>query len=230
MKHHNKNTFRIALMCFTILLLGFICASTANAQNENYSFVIKWGSLTGTDGGKFKYIASVAVDSSENIYVTDSSNNRIQKFDSNGIFLAKWGSGGTGDGQFDYPEGIAVNSSGNIYVADTSNNRIQKFALINFIILENTNPSLVLANQPFMATVILSDLSAPGDFVVRILHGSSINEKWEYVPPYESGQTVSWIIKDLISQNPSTDQIDIKDFIPGKAITEKLFPINQVVA
>lgn len=119
---------------------------------------------------------------------------------------------------------------GNVYIADTSNYRIQKFTLINFIILENTSPSPILANQPFKATVTLSDLSAPGDFVVRIPHGSSINEKWEYVPPYESGQAVSWIIKDLTSQNPLTDQIDIKDFIPGKAITEKLSLINQVVA
>ena len=69
----------------------------------------------------------VAVDSSGNVYVADTNNNRIQKFDSSGTFITKWGSSGTGDGQFEYPTGIAVDSSGNVYVADTDNHRIQKF-------------------------------------------------------------------------------------------------------
>ena len=54
-------------------------------------------------------------------------NNRIQKFDSNGAFITKWGSYGSEDGQFHYPIGVAVDSSGNVYVADSYNNRIQKF-------------------------------------------------------------------------------------------------------
>jgi len=44
MKYQNNNTFRIILMFFALLFLGSICVSTAHAQNENYSFVTKWGS------------------------------------------------------------------------------------------------------------------------------------------------------------------------------------------
>ena len=54
-------------------------------------------------------------------------NHRIQKFTSDGQFIAKWGSGGNGDGEFYYPFGIAIDSSGHVYVADTYNHRIQKF-------------------------------------------------------------------------------------------------------
>ena len=55
-------------------------------------------------------------------------NNRIQKFSSEGGFLAKWGSKGSDDGQFNYPFGVAVDGSGmNVYVAD-DNDRIQKFS------------------------------------------------------------------------------------------------------
>jgi len=67
------------------------------------------------------------VDSSGNVYVADTGNHRIQKFNASGEFLAKWGSEGTGDGQFDCPYGVAVDSNGNVYVADMGNDRIQKF-------------------------------------------------------------------------------------------------------
>jgi CRISPR/Cas system CSM-associated protein Csm2 small subunit len=53
------------------------------------------------------------------------------KFQSDGTFLAKWGSSGTGDGAFDWPCGVAVDAYGNVYVADTINNRIQKFGSDN---------------------------------------------------------------------------------------------------
>ena len=54
-------------------------------------------------------------------------NNRIQKFDSSGNFITKWGSNGSGDGQFNGPQGVAVDGSGNVYVVDAYNHRIQKF-------------------------------------------------------------------------------------------------------
>jgi len=78
----------------------------------------------------------VAVDSSGNVYVADTNNHRIQKFDSGGSFQAKWRSYGSGDGQFNCPGGVAVDSSGNVYVADTINHRIQKFAYDIQIVIE----------------------------------------------------------------------------------------------
>jgi len=88
------------------------------------AFISKLGS-TGPGAGQFSSPEGIAVDSSGNVYVVDSS--QIQKFGSNSIFITKWGSSGTGDGQFKEPQGIAVDSSGNVYVADTANHRIQKF-------------------------------------------------------------------------------------------------------
>jgi tripartite motif-containing protein 71 len=56
------------------------------------------------------------------VYVVDTQNERIQKFDSDGSFITKWGTEGTGDGQFFWlPHDIAIDSSDNVYVADSGN-------------------------------------------------------------------------------------------------------------
>jgi tripartite motif-containing protein 71 len=60
--------------------------------------------------------------------VTDINNNHVQKFDSNGKFITKWGSPGSSDGQFKVPIGVIVDPSGYVYVVDAGNKRIQVFA------------------------------------------------------------------------------------------------------
>src|SRR5207253_5630265 len=78
-------------------------------------------------GGEFLYLSGVATDASGNVYVADSGNHRIQKFDANGTFLTTWGMHGSADGAFLGLGGVATDASGNVYVSDAGNNRIQKF-------------------------------------------------------------------------------------------------------
>jgi sugar lactone lactonase YvrE len=68
----------------------------------------------------------VAADRWDNVYVADTSNHRIQKFDSDGRLLAMWGSFGTVNGRFYGPSSVAIDSSDNVYVVDMGNSRIQK--------------------------------------------------------------------------------------------------------
>ncbi len=96
-------------------------------------FVGTVGSLgvLGQEDGQFGWISethprlTLAVDSQDNLYVADSSTYRIQKFDSQGHFLLKWGSYGTGNGQFYSIGNLAVDRQDNLYVPSQS--QVQKF-------------------------------------------------------------------------------------------------------
>jgi YD repeat-containing protein len=82
----------------------------------------------GIGNGQFKEPQALAVSNSTGAaWVLDSGNNRIEKFSSEGIFQASYGSVGAGHGQFSDPQGIAINQkTGNVYVADDTNNRVEE--------------------------------------------------------------------------------------------------------
>jgi DNA-binding beta-propeller fold protein YncE len=86
--------------------------------------VIATGSLTAPRG--------VATAADGSVYVADTGNSRLVKFDQAGKVVATWGSK-TPDGQtppapgtFNEPWGVAVDAQGNVFVADTWNHRVQK--------------------------------------------------------------------------------------------------------
>ncbi len=97
--------------------------------DPNGHFLTKWGSL-GSGNGQFYFNATyppagqVAVDASGNVYVSDSYNGRIQKFDSNGNWLATFNVYFQNSRPFVY--GVAADASGNIYVALYYNACVQK--------------------------------------------------------------------------------------------------------
>ena len=99
------------------------------------NYITGWGSW-GSDNGQFLCVYGIAIDSSNNIYVTEvdglglplPGNHRIQKFDSSGGFITKWGSDGYEDGQLGASPSVILDSQSNVYIADTYKNaRIQKF-------------------------------------------------------------------------------------------------------
>ena len=81
----------------------------------------------GDADGEIIWPAGIALDSDENIYVTDEWLNRVSIFDKEGNFLSLWGEGGDGDGQFNRPSGIVIDSDDNVIVVDSLNHRVQKF-------------------------------------------------------------------------------------------------------
>ncbi|MBI3915315.1 MAG: TIGR03663 family protein [Chloroflexi bacterium] len=83
----------------------------------------------------FTQIWGIAVDRAGNVFVSDTWNHRIQKFDTNGKFIKTWGANGDTRGiakvdpdKFYGPRALAVDAQGNLFVADTGNKRILKFS------------------------------------------------------------------------------------------------------
>jgi DNA-binding beta-propeller fold protein YncE len=88
--------------------------------DSNGKFITSWGSK-GSGNGQFNENHGIDIDSSGNVYVVDTRNNRIQKFSSDGTFILKWGSEGCGADEFLIPHDITIDSSDNIYISDSGN-------------------------------------------------------------------------------------------------------------
>jgi DNA-binding beta-propeller fold protein YncE len=101
---------------------------------SHYRFVTAWGSEgDGQDDGneEFASVGAVTVDGDGNVYIVDTGNHRVLKFDNDGGFITKWGSPdgneGSGDDEFAFPQGIAIAPNGNALVTDHNNFRVQTF-------------------------------------------------------------------------------------------------------
>jgi phosphodiesterase/alkaline phosphatase D-like protein len=87
----------------------------------------------GSGNGQFSRPAGVAVDdSSGDVYVVDQGNNRVEKFDAEGNYLAQFTGAETPAGSFSEPYSVAVDNTsgpakGDVYVTDVGHNVIDVF-------------------------------------------------------------------------------------------------------
>jgi mucin-19 len=91
------------------------------------------------DGGpgvaaQLSFPTRIALDGAGNVFISDTSNNRIRKLTPSGVISTVAGNGSrgfSGDGgaataaQFFNPTGIAVDNSGNLFIADNGNTRVR---------------------------------------------------------------------------------------------------------
>ncbi len=81
----------------------------------------------GDGRGEFSKPRGIAADEKGNFFVADTVNSRVQKFDSEGKFVASIGKTGDSEGDLKEPNGIAIDAAGNLYVADALRHMLIKF-------------------------------------------------------------------------------------------------------
>lgn len=83
----------------------------------------------GSGNGQFSTLqGNIAIDSSNNVWVPDTYNHRVQKFNNSGVYQSKiGGTNACGASEFEDPYSVHFDSSGNIYVSDYNCNQIEEF-------------------------------------------------------------------------------------------------------
>jgi len=117
----------------------------------------------------------VIIDDEGYLYVTDTGNKRIVKYDPMGTMVSAIGIMGDGAGQFQEPVGLAF-YDGTLYVADTWNQRIQAFDtqlsfLRQWTVVAWEGMSVV--NKPYLAVSPEGDLLVSDPEAYRLLQFDS---------------------------------------------------------
>lgn len=94
-----------------MLLIWIVFAGAARAD-DSARFLLEWGKK-GSKHGEFNFPIAIAINAADEVFVTDHYNARVQKFSTEGKFLAEIS---VAPG----PSGIAVSATGAIYVGHFS--------------------------------------------------------------------------------------------------------------
>ena len=79
----------------------------------------------GPEEGQFLHPTNLKIGVDNHLYVTDTSNFRVQKFTQEGEFVQQFGSIGDSLGQLSRPKGIALDRHNNLYVVDAAFENVQ---------------------------------------------------------------------------------------------------------
>ena len=93
--------------------------SRIKSHHSNFLFDEKKG---------LKCVTGIAFGKNGNIYVADSSRDRIQIFDRECEYVGEFAEEGSSDSQLSRPLGLSVNSEGNVIVADAGNKLVKIFS------------------------------------------------------------------------------------------------------
>jgi DNA-binding beta-propeller fold protein YncE len=157
-----------ALLVALVVLASWAVASSARAALSPVA--ASPIGQAGTGAGQFRDPSGVAVNTdSGDVYVTDTANNRVQRFDKQGSFISTWGWGvddgsaalqtctggceagiaGSDDGQLIEPAGVAVNSAtGDVYVVDRGNGRTVRYSATGAYLGSFGSPTGAIAVAP----------------------------------------------------------------------------------
>lgn len=165
----------------------------------------------------FYYPQDVVFDPNGDMLVSDSQNNRLQKYDpATGNYIGTYfGIGGSGNGQFSTIYGAAFDSSGKLYVTDRYNHRIQVF---EFVTAPSSPTNLIatqtIANQITLNWTAPSSGSAPASYEVY-LNGSlidtigNVTTYTDNITGAEIGASLTYMVEAINSAGSATSNNSI---------------------
>ncbi len=109
-----------------VLIPAVVFAGEVAPPQVALRFVSSFGQK-GSGEGQFHQPGGIAVGPLGMVYVADTGNDRVQKFDLKGNYHSEVGGFGWEDARFNEPVGLATPRGLKIYVADSRNDRIQIF-------------------------------------------------------------------------------------------------------
>ncbi|MDP4085330.1 MAG: NHL repeat-containing protein [Bacillota bacterium] len=112
----------------------------------------------------------IFIDKNDNLFISDSFNNRVVEINGNGILLQEFGMGNNPKSRLNAPDGVYVSQNGDVYVADTGNQRIAVYQSNGQFLKEYKKPDDVSLKNIMFAPIQLS-IDERG-FLFVVLRGS----------------------------------------------------------
>jgi sugar lactone lactonase YvrE len=92
--------------------------------------------VAGNSSSQLSYPTQIILDTNDFMYISDSHNHRIIRWNPNSTFgvciAACTGTRGIGPTHLNNPHSLAFDSNGTLYVSDWKNHRIQKYQILDY--------------------------------------------------------------------------------------------------
>src|SRR3990167_5386212 len=141
---------------------------------HSYRMLDAWAQIEG--GPLWPYdIASISIDSNDNVYAFTRGPHPIMIFDREGRFLRSWG-----EGLFGRPHGSHIAADGYIYLTDDAHHVVRKFTLDGKLLLTigvPEKPAPFMSNLPFNRCTHTA-LSPSGEIFVADGYGNAALHKY----------------------------------------------------
>ncbi len=141
----------------------------------------------GSGEGQLFFPTNIAIDLDGNVFVSDTGNTRVMRFDRRDNFVMQIGALGREMGNFVRPKGIAVDREGRLYVADAAFENVQIFDDEGKLLLFFGTPGNHTGGLNLPASVVIDydnvdyfkDLVAPGheiEYLVLVCSQFGLNK------------------------------------------------------
>ena len=225
---------------------------TTIAGNQQFGYAGDGGPAT---NAKFNGPTDVRIDAAGNLYIADSSNNRIRKVNAGGTISTIVGDGNygyVGDGglasaaQLAGPTAIAMDGGGNIFIADTGNSVIRKVQVdtttLDFgtvTVGQTGGPINVIVSNVGNAGLNVGNLVASSSFGVQttcslttpLAPGSECSVDISFTPMVNGNITGTVTFSDDAVGNPHVINLTGQGYIaphPDKLVITTQFPVQPL--